>query len=153
MLHFFQQLSYCGGLVFILVANDCLFVSERINSFVRNTCVFGRPVSVGKGKGVFFPGRAARFFVAGLRRVFEKGFEFIRCTYMNKADGRFLMRDISDSSVRVCFFDPQYRGVLDRLHYGNEGKGRGKARSSLQQMNEEMIEPFICEIENVEKEF
>ena len=72
-----------------------------------------------------------------------------RCNYMNKVDGRFLLRDIFDSSVKVCFFDPQYRGVLDKLHYGNEGKGRGKARSSLQQMDEEIIKNFICEIERV----
>ena len=72
-----------------------------------------------------------------------------KCNYMNKVDGRFLMMDIFDSSVKVCFFDPQYRGVLEKLHYGNEGKGRGKARSSLQQMDEEVIKNFIREIERV----
>lgn len=59
------------------------------------------------------------------------------------------MRDILDSSVKICFFDPQYWGVLVNLHFGNEGKERGEARSALQQMNEEVIKNFICEIERV----
>jgi site-specific DNA-methyltransferase (adenine-specific) len=46
--------------------------------------------------------------------------------YKNLADGLDLLADINDSSIATAFFDPQYRGVLDKLKYGNEGKGRGK---------------------------
>lgn len=69
--------------------------------------------------------------------------------YKNKADGILLMRDIQDSSIKACFFDPQYRGVLDKLNYGNEGKQRGKARAALKQMDEDTIKSFIIEIDRV----
>lgn len=53
--------------------------------------------------------------------------------------------------LKHVFFDPQYRGVLDKLKYGNEGKGRGKARCELEQMDEETIINFIEEIDRVLK--
>jgi site-specific DNA-methyltransferase (adenine-specific) len=65
------------------------------------------------------------------------------------ADGRDLMRSLPDSSVSAAFFDPQYRGVLDKLRYGNEGKGRGKARSALPQRDALIIREFIVEIDRV----
>lgn len=70
----------------------------------------------------------------------------------NLAEGLALMSGIDDGSISAVFFDPQYRGILDKLRYGNEGVSRGKARSSLPQMNESMIIEFICEINRVLKE-
>jgi len=67
----------------------------------------------------------------------------------NKIDGLNLMSKIADGSIAACFFDPQYRGVLDYQNYGNEGVSRGKARSELPQMSEEIIVKFIGEIERV----
>lgn len=55
----------------------------------------------------------------------------------NKANGLDLLRSLKDKTIKTAFFDPQYRGVLDKLKYGNEGKGRGKARCDLPQMDEE----------------
>lgn len=69
----------------------------------------------------------------------------------NKADGLKLLKSLKDERVRVVFFDPQYRGVLDKLKYGNEGKSRGLARSALPQMNEITIKSFISEIRRVLK--
>lgn len=69
----------------------------------------------------------------------------------NLADGLELLADIEDSSVATAFFDPQYRGVLDKLKYGNEGQARGKARSELTQMDEDTIIKFINEINRVLK--
>lgn len=69
----------------------------------------------------------------------------------NKANGIDLLADINDETISVAFFDPQYRGVLDKLKYGNEGKLRGKARCDLPQMNEETIIAFIKEIDRVLK--
>lgn len=69
--------------------------------------------------------------------------------FKNKIEGRELLSYIKDDSIKVCFFDPQYRGVLDKLSYGNEGKGRGKQRSDLTQMSFEIIEEFFKEIERV----
>lgn len=42
----------------------------------------------------------------------------------------------------MVFFDPQYRGVLDRQNYGNEGE-RQKERATLAQMDEALIARFI----------
>ena len=70
----------------------------------------------------------------------------------NKADGLKLLSDINDSTITTAFFDPQYRGILDKLKYGNEGKNRGKARSELKQMDEETIINFIKEIDRVLKD-
>lgn len=70
----------------------------------------------------------------------------------NLANGLDLLNDITDNSIATAFFDPQYRGVLDKLQYGNEGKGRGKARSSLPQMDEDTIIKFIQGINRVLKD-
>ena len=73
----------------------------------------------------------------------------ILLNYKNKIDGLVLLKGLDTESVKVAFFDPQYRGVLDKLSYGNEGVGRGKARSSLQQMDLGTIIKFINEINRV----
>lgn len=69
----------------------------------------------------------------------------------NKMDGLKLLSKLKNQSVKISFFDPQYRGVLDKLKYGNEGKNRGKARSNLSQMDEKTIKKFIDEIYRVLK--
>lgn len=67
----------------------------------------------------------------------------------NKMNGLHLLAQTDSQSVKAVFFDPQYRGVLDKLQYGNEGVGRGKGRCSLPQMDESTIKNFLCEIERV----
>ncbi len=64
--------------------------------------------------------------------------------------GLSLLSCLEDSSISLAFFDPQYRGVLDRMKYGNEGE-RQKGRSELVQMSEEVIINFISEIHRVLK--
>lgn len=76
----------------------------------------------------------------------------VLANYKNKIDGLSLLNNVKDNSIATAFFDPQYRGVLDKLKYGNEGKGRGKARSELKQMDEETIINFIEEIDRVLKD-
>lgn len=66
-----------------------------------------------------------------------------------KVNGLDLLESLPSKSIRVCFFDPQYRGVLDKMQYGNEGEGRGKARCDLPQMTEKKIVEFLKEIERV----
>ena len=73
----------------------------------------------------------------------------IKENFKNKMDGLKLLAELEDNSIKTAFFDPQYRGVLDKLSYGNEGKTRGKARSDLQQMDEITITSFIEEIDRV----
>lgn len=72
-----------------------------------------------------------------------------KVNFKNKTDGLLLLNSINDNCIKTAFFDPQYRGVLDKLSYGNEGKGRGKARSNLPQMPENIIMNFIKEIDRV----
>ena len=64
-----------------------------------------------------------------------------------KMDGLKFLSKVPPDSIPVAFFDPQYRGVLDKLGYGNEGKSRGKARFNLEQMSEEVIAEFIARID------
>ncbi len=66
----------------------------------------------------------------------------------NKVDGLKLLNDINNETISVAFFDPQYRGVLDKMHYGQH---RMKDRCSLVQMNEEKIRTFIEGINRVLK--
>lgn len=66
----------------------------------------------------------------------------------NMMDGRDLISSVPDCAVKLAFFDPQYRGVLDQLKYGNEGE-RQKARAALPQMPEDIILEFIKGIDRV----
>lgn len=65
-------------------------------------------------------------------------------------DGEILLQNLKSGSIDLCFFDPQYRGVLDKMRYGNEGETQ-KGRSTLVQMSEETIKRFITEISRVLK--
>ena len=57
-------------------------------------------------------------------------------------DGLRLLSLLPPNSIPVAFLDPQYRGVLDKLSYGNEGKNRGRRRTALMQMDEKKIAEF-----------
>ena len=64
-------------------------------------------------------------------------------------DGLALLALLPDCGIPVAFLDPQYRGVLDKLGYGNEGVTRGKGRSALRQMSEATIAEFVRGIDRV----
>ena len=64
-------------------------------------------------------------------------------------DGLTLMSKLPEDCISTAFFDPQYRGVLDKLSYGNEGVLRGKQRSALPQMSSETISEFVRAIHRV----
>lgn len=68
----------------------------------------------------------------------------------NNMDGIALMNMLEPNSVSCCFFDPQYRGVLDKMNYGNEGS-RQIIRSQLKQMDDSIIINFVRNIERVLK--
>ena len=73
----------------------------------------------------------------------------LRLNERMKMDGRKFLSRLPDAGIPVAFFDPQYRGVLDRLGYGNEGQGRGRGRCELQQMPPETIRGFVTELDRV----
>lgn len=60
-----------------------------------------------------------------------------------KMDGVEFLAKLPSNSIPVAFFDPQYRGVLDKLKYGNEGISREIARHKLVQMDDEIIKKFM----------
>ncbi len=60
-----------------------------------------------------------------------------------RMDGLVFLSLLPEAAVPVAFFDPQYRGVLEKLKYGNEGELRGRRRAALVQMSEETIVRFI----------
>ena len=64
----------------------------------------------------------------------------------NQYNGLDLLAELPPECVPLGFFDPQYRGVLDRLQYGNEGQSRGRRRAALTQMREPEITEFIRRI-------
>ena len=64
----------------------------------------------------------------------------------NQGDGLELLAALEPESIPLCIFDPQYRGILDKMQYGNEGVSRGQRRSGLPQMSEETIGEFIAGI-------
>ncbi len=53
-----------------------------------------------------------------------------------KMDGLKFLSKISDNSIPVSFFDPQYRGVYEQMKYGNEDTSRNHKRVEIPQMNE-----------------
>ena len=67
-----------------------------------------------------------------------------------KMDGLSLLQSLENNSTSIVFFDPQYRGVLDKMNYGNEGE-RQIERSKLVQMNEKKIISFVREVNRVLK--
>lgn len=68
------------------------------------------------------------------RDIFKK--EHMEFNHKYGLDGVVILNNIKDNAVPIVFFDPQYRGVLDKLSYGNEGKRQIK-RAELDQMPEE----------------
>jgi len=47
---------------------------------------------------------------------------------VQRGDALALLRSLRDGCTPLVFFDPEYRGVLDHLQYGNEGsRQRGRA--------------------------
>ena len=66
-----------------------------------------------------------------------------------RMDGLAFLALLPEGAIPVAFLDPQYRGVLEKLSYGNEGERRGRRRSALQQMTEDAIVAFVRGIDRV----
>jgi site-specific DNA-methyltransferase (adenine-specific) len=69
----------------------------------------------------------------------------------NVLNGLTLLNNIHNNVITAAFFDPQYRGIMEKMKYGNEGRSRQKARCALEQMTSETIKNFIQEIDRVLK--
>ena len=66
-----------------------------------------------------------------------------------KMDGIEFLSSLPEGMIPVAFLDPQYRGLLEKLKYGNEGEQRGKRRALLEQMSEKIIGRFVHGIDRV----
>lgn len=67
----------------------------------------------------------------------------LKLNHRIRMDGLSFLNLLPQASFPVAFLDPQYRGILDKLKYGNEGKQRGKKRFGLPQMDDHTIAEFI----------
>ena len=67
-----------------------------------------------------------------------------------KMNGIELLAALPDRYAKLAFFDPQYRHVLDKLDFGNEGE-RQKERANLPQMSDDDIAFFVEELNRVLK--
>jgi hypothetical protein len=56
-----------------------------------------------------------------------------------RGDGLALLQSLPGGCTPLVFFDPQHRGVLDKLQYGNEG-ARQKGRFALPAMTSGYID-------------
>ncbi len=77
---------------------------------------------------------------------------FFKKNEYNVGDGLELLGTLQPGQTKAVFFDPQYRGILDKLSYGNEGESREKERAQLTCMDTEVIRAFLGEIHRVLKE-
>ena len=87
---------------------------------------------------------------SGVRTVQPPNFDKPRGLKVNhrmKMDGLKFLSKLPAAAIPVAFFDPQYRGILDKLQYGNEGKKRGQRRIALEQMRDQTITKFIAAID------
>jgi site-specific DNA-methyltransferase (adenine-specific) len=65
-----------------------------------------------------------------------------------RGDALALLRSQPDACAALAFFDPQFREVLDKLAYGNEG-ARQSERCNLPQMSAAYIDDCLREIARV----
>jgi len=67
-----------------------------------------------------------------------------------QGDALDLLTSLPDACAALAFFDPQFREVLDKLAYGNEG-ARQKGRAALPAMTADYIDACLREIGRVLK--
>jgi len=70
-----------------------------------------------------------------------------------RGDALELLRSLPDDCAALGFFDPQFRELLDRQRYGNEGVSRQSARAKLPAMTPEYIDAVNIEFARVLKRF
>jgi site-specific DNA-methyltransferase (adenine-specific) len=65
-----------------------------------------------------------------------------------QGDALELLLSLPAACVELAFFDPQYRGVLEKMDYGNEG-ARQTERCALPQMSDAYIDECLRELARV----
>jgi site-specific DNA-methyltransferase (adenine-specific) len=72
----------------------------------------------------------------------------IKRNVVQRGDALDLLTSLPDACAALAFFDPQHRGVLDKLKFGNEG-ARQKGRAALPAMPDDYIDACCREIARV----
>jgi site-specific DNA-methyltransferase (adenine-specific) len=75
----------------------------------------------------------------------------VRYNARQQMSGYTMLRSLKDECAALAIFDPQYRAVLDKLKFGNEGSSKQKARAALPQMSDYDISLFVEQIQRVLK--
>jgi site-specific DNA-methyltransferase (adenine-specific) len=89
---------------------------------------------------------------SGTRTLVQPEFELPNGLILDQPqqmDGMALLSVLADNSVPLVIFDPQYRVLLDRQKYGNEGISRQRERAQLPQMDTGVIQDFVGETARV----
>jgi site-specific DNA-methyltransferase (adenine-specific) len=68
---------------------------------------------------------------------------------IQRGDALALLQSLEDSCSPLVLFDPQFRELLDKQEYGNEGKLRQQARAALPTMTFDYINACCREIKRV----
>jgi site-specific DNA-methyltransferase (adenine-specific) len=66
-----------------------------------------------------------------------------------RGDALELLRSLPDGCARLGFFDPQFRELLERQKYGNEGEQRQSVRAALPAMSANYIDAVVREFARV----
>jgi len=77
-----------------------------------------------------------------------KGKRNVKVNAKNTGDGLKMLKSIKTDSTALVFFDPQYRAIMDKMKYGNEGS-RQRQRFDMPQMTIPQIRKFAVEIARV----
>jgi site-specific DNA-methyltransferase (adenine-specific) len=77
-------------------------------------------------------------------------FNFVRNT-TQRGDALALLRSLPNEHVAAAFLDPQFRELLQRQSYGNEGVSRQSMRAALPAMTPDYIDAVVCELARVLK--
>jgi hypothetical protein len=68
---------------------------------------------------------------------------------VQSGDALDLLRSLADACAVLGFLDPQYRELLARQRYGNEGVSRQCARAKLPAMSQDYIDAVMVEFGRV----
>jgi site-specific DNA-methyltransferase (adenine-specific) len=73
----------------------------------------------------------------------------MRRNVAQRGDALDLLRALPDRCAALGFFDPQFRELLTRQAYGNEGETRQSERARLPAMSPDYIDAVVCEFARV----
>jgi site-specific DNA-methyltransferase (adenine-specific) len=81
--------------------------------------------------------------------VFHRNSDDFEYNVRQRGDALELLRSLPSACSPLVFFDPQFRALLDRQSYGNEGRSRQCRRAQLPAMSEDYIDACCREIGRV----